>query len=148
MCCYIRELDGQARLYLSHDTPYTHMRGHTHSCRQWPVKFSLCIYPIQALSFLRGAGQEQWAAFLYSARGPTSVVVDTGQMPIFCMFLVGVHTDVVWRNPRGSTGRTCKLHTERPFRRDSPPGQWALRTWGGTHHQRPQRPMRESNSSS
>jgi len=31
---------------------------------------------------------------LWSARGPTSVVVVTGQMTIFCMFLVGG-----WRNP-------------------------------------------------
>ena len=41
----------------------------------------------------------------------------TGQTMIFCMFLVGVHIDVVWRKPEGSVGRTCKLHTERPFSR-------------------------------
>ena len=47
-----------------------------------------------------------------------------------------LHSRTAHRHPLGDTGRTCKLHTERPFCQPHP---------GYGHWWHPQRPQRESN---
>ena len=92
-------------------------RTHTHACRRGRSE----MYPLHlshpGLSFLRSS-QEQWAAFMApgdqvkwscpSWSGTDRRVICS----LACFFCRGSK----WRKTLVNTGRTCKLHTERPGR--------------------------------
>jgi len=59
-----------------------------------PKEILLCIYPIQACPSSGGQARSSGQPFLYSARGPTSVVVVTGQMTIFYTTIVYTRASV------------------------------------------------------
>ena len=109
-----------------HTTPHTCVwrrhRTHTHTHAD-EVAGEICLLPLThpGVLVLPQGSQEQWAAFFFfGARGPgqvfSPILVRDGQGAIFSVllhvFVLGFYVEETLVN----TGRTCKLHTERPGR--------------------------------
>ena len=120
---HIRRTSGGHALFIAtrhahtlHTWVVTHTHTHTHThAGGTTVEGVLCFYPILASS--PRDSQEQWAAELCSAWGPSPSArswlgqgQDRRASALFACFYC-------WGSMGGTrvnTGRTCKLHTERP----------------------------------
>src|SRR4029434_8294872 len=91
--------------------------GHTARTRRPEVAVNFCSAFNPSRTVLPPGPQEQWAAFKRpgTKRGEPSVLVRDGPR-VFCSFACFFCWGSKWRKPLVNTGRTCKLHTERPGR--------------------------------
>jgi len=80
-----------------------------------PKEILLCIYPIQACPSSGGQARSSRQP-LVQRRGPTLVVVITGQMTIFCMYF----SEGLYMEHRGEHSNSTQKGPF--FLRDSPPG--------------------------
>ena len=105
---------------------YTHMRDgrptgtHTHTCTESPMKLSLHFFPIPSSFPSKGSREQTRASAWGRARGPIQVLLSVFVRDVTALAICSACFSIGFILSGGetlaSTGRTCKLHTERPGR--------------------------------